>query len=155
MAFNLVRSENIVRFQKKSRPTPRRRERGVLKVKILEAKYEAKLEFPGRGGGGRKQNTFHRRVGIFSGTAHCTRHPHVLFWLLQAQFSRKKGQHFESAKKGKKDTLQPKKKEGNKQTTTTTTTKKKFLTMRCSLIKSKATYKNSQRDHFYPNKKLI
>ena len=28
---------------------------GVLKVKILEAKYEAKLEFPGiRGGGGGK-----------------------------------------------------------------------------------------------------
>ena len=31
---------------------------GVLKVKILEAKYEAKLEFPG-GTGGAKQKTFH------------------------------------------------------------------------------------------------
>ena len=32
------------------------RGRGVLKVKMLEAKYEAKLEFPGgRGGGGAKQ----------------------------------------------------------------------------------------------------
>ena len=33
------------------------RGRGVLKVKILEAKYEAKLEFPG-GTGGAKQKTF-------------------------------------------------------------------------------------------------
>ena len=31
--------------------------RGVLKVKILEAKYEAKLEFPG-GTGSAKQKTF-------------------------------------------------------------------------------------------------
>ena len=30
--------------------------RGVLTVKILEAKYEAKLEFPGEGGGGGVQN---------------------------------------------------------------------------------------------------
>ena len=29
--------------------------RGVLNVKILEAKYEAKLEFPGGRGGGAKQ----------------------------------------------------------------------------------------------------
>ena len=28
------------------------RGRGVLEAKSLEAKYEAKLEFPGRGGGG-------------------------------------------------------------------------------------------------------
>ena len=36
-----------------------RRGRGVLKVTILEAKYEAKLEFPGGGGvGGVKQKTF-------------------------------------------------------------------------------------------------
>ena len=37
---------------------------GVLKVKILEAKYEAKLEFPGGGGGGRvggKQKPFRGR----------------------------------------------------------------------------------------------
>ena len=38
-------------------------ERGVLKANILEAKYEAKLEFPWGGGGGgvgedAKQNTF-------------------------------------------------------------------------------------------------
>ena len=33
------------------------RGRGVLKVKILEAKYEAKLEFPG-GRGGTRQKTF-------------------------------------------------------------------------------------------------
>ena len=34
------------------------RGRGILKVKILEAKYEAKLEFSG-GMGGAKQKTFH------------------------------------------------------------------------------------------------
>ena len=39
--------------------------RGVLKVKILEAKYEAKLEFPG-GTGGTKQKTFRgRSMDIF------------------------------------------------------------------------------------------
>ena len=34
---------------------------GVLKVKSLEAKYEAKLEFPGgeEGGGGYKTKTYH------------------------------------------------------------------------------------------------
>ena len=44
---------------------------GVLKVKILEAKYEAKLEFPG-GGGWEVQNKKYfvgRGVWIFSGTA--------------------------------------------------------------------------------------
>ena len=53
-----------VQLQKKSIPTPSMedhwkipRGRGVLKVKILEAKYEAKLEFPG-GTGGAKQKTF-------------------------------------------------------------------------------------------------
>ena len=49
---------SIVQFQKKSIPTPWKameipREKGVLKVKILEAKYEAKLEFP-KGMGGAK-----------------------------------------------------------------------------------------------------
>ena len=44
------------------------REGGVLKVKILEAKYEVKLEFP-RGSGDAKQKTFHGGVWIFSGTA--------------------------------------------------------------------------------------
>ena len=47
--------------------------RGVLTVKILVAKYEAKVEFPGGtwvgGGGGVKQKTFRRGVWIFSGTA--------------------------------------------------------------------------------------
>ena len=49
------------------------RGRGVLKAKILEAKYEAKLEFPeGRvgGGGGAKQKPFMGGVWIFSGTPH-------------------------------------------------------------------------------------
>ena len=47
--------------------------RGVLKVKILGAKYEAKLEFPGGGGGGdRGCKTKKPLVGgvwICSGTA--------------------------------------------------------------------------------------
>ena len=49
--------------RKKSIPTPWKviglipRGRGVLKVKILEAKYEAKLEFSG-GTRGAKQKTF-------------------------------------------------------------------------------------------------
>ena len=46
------------------------RGRGVLKVKILEAKYEAKLEFP-RGTGGAKQKTFHGGSLDISGTAKC------------------------------------------------------------------------------------
>ena len=44
------------------------RGRGVLKVKMLEAKYEAKLEFPG-GTGGAKQKTFRGGRWLFSGTA--------------------------------------------------------------------------------------
>ena len=41
------------------------RGRGVLKVKILKAKYEAKLEFPG-GREGAKQKTFRGgSMGIF------------------------------------------------------------------------------------------
>ena len=40
---------------------------GVLKTKILEAKYEAKLEFPRRG----VQNKKIFRWGIFFGTAQC------------------------------------------------------------------------------------
>ena len=44
-----------VQFHKKSIPTPwkimgKSQGEGVLGVKILEAKYEAKLEFPGEGG---------------------------------------------------------------------------------------------------------
>ena len=48
-----------------------RRGRGVLRDKILEAKYEAKLEFPGgeRGGGGCKTKTSVGGAWIFSGTA--------------------------------------------------------------------------------------
>ena len=39
---------------------------GVLKVKILKAKYKAKLEFPGGGGEGAKQKTFYGgSMGIF------------------------------------------------------------------------------------------
>ena len=49
------------------------RGRGVLKVKILEAKYEAKLEFPG-GMGGAKQKPSVGGVRIFSGTAHCIKY---------------------------------------------------------------------------------
>ena len=47
------------------------RGRRLLKIKILEAKYDAKLEFPG--GGGREQNKKPsvRGVWIFSGTVHC------------------------------------------------------------------------------------
>ena len=54
---------------------PTSRERGVLKVNILEAKYEAKPEFPG-GTAGVKQTpskTLIASMGgvwIFSGTAH-------------------------------------------------------------------------------------
>ena len=40
------------------------RGRGVLKVRILEAKYEAKLEFPGRREGAKQVG----RVRLFSGT---------------------------------------------------------------------------------------
>ena len=58
------RGWDIVQFQKKSIPTPWKvienckGGTGVFKVKILEAKYEGKLEFPGGGGGGAKQTTF-------------------------------------------------------------------------------------------------
>ena len=48
------------------------RGRGVLETKSLEAKYEAKLEFPGRGGGGGLQTKnllWGLEVWIFSGTA--------------------------------------------------------------------------------------
>ena len=40
---------------------------GVLKAKIVEAKYEAKLEFPG--GWGARQITFHGGIWIFYGNA--------------------------------------------------------------------------------------
>ena len=45
-------------------------EGGVLKANILEAKYEAKLEFSrsGGGGGGCKTKTFHGGEWILSGT---------------------------------------------------------------------------------------
>ena len=50
---------------RRSLETPRGE--GVLKVKILEAKYEAKLEFPG-GRRGAKQKPSVGEVWIFSGT---------------------------------------------------------------------------------------
>ena len=48
------------------------RGRGVLKAKILEAMYEAKLGFPGGevGWGVQNKKTFGGGVWIFSGTAH-------------------------------------------------------------------------------------
>ena len=47
------------------------RGRGVLKVKRFEAKYKAKLEFPGGGGGGlQNKKPYMGRVLIFSGTTH-------------------------------------------------------------------------------------
>ena len=62
-----------MQFQKKSIPTHGRssevpRGRGVLKVKILEAKYEAKLEFPGGMGVQNKKPSL-GGVWIFSETA--------------------------------------------------------------------------------------
>ena len=64
----------IVQFQKNPYPPHGRlseipRGRGVLKVKILEAKYEAKLESPG--GQGCKTKPSLGGVWIFSETAHC------------------------------------------------------------------------------------
>ena len=47
------------------------RGRGVLKVKILKAKYEAKLEFPG-GMRGEKRITFRGGIMDIFGTANCT-----------------------------------------------------------------------------------
>ena len=49
-----------MQFQKKSIPTHWKflGGGGVLKVKILEAKYEAKLEFPGGEGGVQNKKTF-------------------------------------------------------------------------------------------------
>jgi len=44
------------------------RRRGVLKPKILEAKYEAKLEFLRGRGGDAKQKPFVGGVWIFSGS---------------------------------------------------------------------------------------
>ena len=41
------------------------RGRGVLKAKILEAKYEAKLEFPGGKGGRKTKNLLWGEYGYF------------------------------------------------------------------------------------------
>ena len=46
------------------------RGRGDLKVKILEAKYETKLEFPTGRGEGKTKKPSEGGVWIFSGTAH-------------------------------------------------------------------------------------
>ena len=61
-------------YRKKSIPTPWKVIKnsygeGVLKVKILETKYKAKLEFPG-GDGGCKTKNLWGGVWIFSGAAH-------------------------------------------------------------------------------------
>ena len=45
------------------------RGRGVLEVKFLEAKYEAKLEFPGGGTGMQNKKPSVGGVWIFSGSA--------------------------------------------------------------------------------------
>ena len=52
--------------------------RGVLRAKILEAKYEAKLEFLGGGGGVEKQKPSIGEVWILSGT---TQYNFSLTWL--------------------------------------------------------------------------
>jgi len=52
----VVSEENPYPPHRRSSEIPR--ERGVLKAKILETKYEAKLEFLGGRGGGAKQKTF-------------------------------------------------------------------------------------------------
>ena len=44
---------------------------GVLKAKILEVKYEARLEFPGGGGGCKTKNLLWGEY-IFCGTAQCS-----------------------------------------------------------------------------------
>ena len=55
------------------------RGRGVLKVIILEARYEVKLEFSGGDGGwGGEQKPSVGGVWIFSGTPHA--HFKVIFW---------------------------------------------------------------------------
>ena len=46
------------------------KEMGVLKSQNLEAKFEAELEFPGRGGGVQNKKLSVVRVWIFCGTAH-------------------------------------------------------------------------------------
>ena len=46
------------------------RGRGVLKVKILEAMYEAKLKFPVGREGAKQKPSMEGGGGVFSGTAH-------------------------------------------------------------------------------------
>ena len=43
----------------------------ILEVKILEAKYEAKLAFPGGRGGAKQKNFPQGGELVFYGTAHC------------------------------------------------------------------------------------
>ena len=62
--FHLLQTCKIVQFQEKNPHPPQVRSseiprgRGVLKAKILEAKHDAKVEFPSGGGGDTKQKTF-------------------------------------------------------------------------------------------------
>ena len=50
------------------------RGRGVLKFKILEAKYEAKMEFPGGGGGCKTENLSWGEYDIFWNSTLQTKH---------------------------------------------------------------------------------
>jgi len=60
----VVSEENPYPPHRRSSEIPR--ERGVLKAKILETKYEAKLEFlGGRGGGGKTKNLLWGLYGYF------------------------------------------------------------------------------------------
>ena len=63
------------------------RGRGVLKAKILEVKYEAKLEFPGRRGVQKKKPSV-GGVWIFPGTAHRSLFPTCLANLAPVQLCR-------------------------------------------------------------------
>ena len=67
------------------------RGKGVLKAKILEAKCEAKLEFPGGRGGGGGCKTLKKpsveSVWIFSGTARCRLQNNCQWLLVHSQWA--------------------------------------------------------------------
>ena len=66
--------KNLYPPQGRSSEIPRGR--GVLRAKLVEAKYEAKLKFSQGGGEGgvEKQKPSIGEVWTFSGTAHCYKH---------------------------------------------------------------------------------